>query len=62
MEELIGIYKGLRLPLLGLVLVFIGLYVFWPSRKKEMEHAKYSMLDDDFDGPLSKEALSERKI
>lgn len=52
-QELIGIYKGLRLPLLGMVLVFIAWYVYRPSKRKEMEEARFSMLDDDVDPDLS---------
>jgi len=52
-QELIGIYKGLRLPLLGMVLVFIAWYVYRPSKKKEMEEARFNMLDDDVDPDLS---------
>lgn len=52
-QELIGIYKGLRLPLLGMVLLFIGWYVYRPSKKKDMEEARFSMLDDDVDPGLS---------
>lgn len=55
MEELIGIYKGLRLPLLGLVLLFLAWYVYRPSKRKEMEQAKYDMLDDDLEPDLSRE-------
>ena len=47
MDELVGIYKGLRLPLLGLVLLFLTWYVFRPSRKAELEQAKYNMLADE---------------
>ncbi len=54
MEELIGIYKGLRLPLLGLVLLFLAWYVYRPSKRKEMEQAKYDMLDDDLEPDLSR--------
>lgn len=46
MEEWIAIYKGLRLPLLGMLLTFITIYVFWPSRKKTMEEPAERMLED----------------
>jgi len=46
MEEYIAIYKGLRLPLLGLVFLFITAYIFWPSRKQKMEQARHNMLSD----------------
>lgn len=52
-QELIGIYKGLRLPILGMVLLFIIWYVYRPSRKKDMEEARFNMLDDDVDPNLS---------
>lgn len=52
-QELIGIYKALRMPLLGTLLLFIGWYVFRPSKKKEMEEARFNMLDDDVDPDLS---------
>lgn len=47
MQEWIGIYKGLRLPLLGLILVAMTVYVYWPSHKKKLEQAKYNMLDEE---------------
>jgi len=47
MDELIGIYKGLRLPLLGFFLMIITAYIFWPSRKGALEQAKYDMLEDE---------------
>ena len=53
MEELIGIYKGLRMPLLGLTLIIMSLYVFRPSAKKGLEQARLNMLDDDVDQDLS---------
>lgn len=59
MDELVGIYKGLRLPLLGLVLLFLTWYVFRPSKKRELEQAKYDMLDDEAEigisGPRSEQ-------
>jgi cbb3-type cytochrome oxidase subunit 3 len=51
-ESLIGIYKGLRLPLLGLSLLFIAWYVYRPRAKKELEQARFNMLDDDVDPEL----------
>ena len=45
-EEIIGIYKGLRLPILGLTFLFITAYVFWPSRKRTMEQPAVNMLSD----------------
>lgn len=56
MDEWIGIYKGLRLPLLGVVFMFIFWYVYRPSKKKDMEEARYTMLDDDMDPDLSEKA------
>lgn len=53
MDELIGIYKGLRLPLLGLVLMFVAWYVYRPSRREEMEQAKYDMLNDEAETDIS---------
>lgn len=47
MEEIIAIYKGLRLPLLGMLLIFITAYVYWPSRRKQMEEPAERMLADD---------------
>ncbi|MCE9596744.1 MAG: cbb3-type cytochrome c oxidase subunit 3 [Spirochaetia bacterium] len=46
MEEWIAIYKGLRLPVLGLLLSAIAVYVFWPSRKKRLEEPAKRMLED----------------
>ncbi|HMU82936.1 MAG TPA: cbb3-type cytochrome c oxidase subunit 3 [Leptospiraceae bacterium] len=59
MEELIGIYKGLRMPLLGVVLILLAAYVYWPSRKKDLEQARFNMLDDDVDHDLSKKFTSK---
>ncbi len=52
MEELIGIYKGLRMPLLGFIILVMTFWVFRPSRKRENEQARFNMLDDEFDGEL----------
>jgi cbb3-type cytochrome oxidase subunit 3 len=51
-EEIIGIYKGLRLPILGMVFLFITAYVYWPSRRKTMEQPAINMLNDQ---PLESE-------
>ena len=51
-EELIGIYKGLRLPILGMVFLLITAYVFWPSRRKKMEQPALNMLSDQ---PMTEE-------
>ena len=55
MDELIGIYKGLRMPALGILLLAITVYVFWPRNKKRLEQAKYDMLNDDFSDESSGE-------
>lgn len=57
----IGIYKGLRLPLLGLVMIAIMVYIFWPRNKKEFEDPKYSMLDDDVTPNLSEKFRNEEE-
>lgn len=49
----VGIYKGLRLPVLGVILIIIAWYFFRPGKKKDFEEAKYDMLDDDVDPYLS---------
>lgn len=49
MEDWIGIYKGLRLPLLGVLLMGIAIYVYWPRNKKKLEQARFNMLADDLD-------------
>jgi len=54
-EILMGIYKGLRMPLLGMVLIFIAWYVYRPRKKKDLETAKYNMLDDDVETGLARE-------
>lgn len=60
MEDwMIGIYKGLRLPVLGMILVFITWYVMRPSKKKEFEQARFNMLDDDIDQNLSEKRQEE---
>jgi len=65
-QELIAIYKGLRLPLLGMVLIFITWYVYRPSKKKDMEEARFKMLDDDIDHGLAdkfeKQEGAKRKL
>jgi cbb3-type cytochrome oxidase subunit 3 len=45
-EELIGIYRGLRMPILGVVFLLITVYVFWPTRRKQMEEPARNMLND----------------
>ncbi|MBX7057656.1 MAG: hypothetical protein K1X75_06285 [Leptospirales bacterium] len=55
-ELLIGIYKGLRLPLLGMVLLFITWYIYRPSRKRELEQARFDMLNDELDPELGERA------
>ncbi len=52
-ETWVGIYKGLRMPLLGMILIFIAYYVYRPSKKKELEQARFNMLDDDVDQGLA---------
>ena len=47
MEDWIGIYKGLRLPLLGIILVGITIYIYLPSKKDKFEIAKHNMLKDE---------------
>lgn len=61
MDEWIGIYKGLRLPVLGVIFMYILWYVFRPSKKKEMEEARYTMLDDDVDPDLSEKARQKEE-
>ena len=61
MEDWIGIYKGLRLPILGLVLIYIIYYVFKPKNKNRIEKARYSMLDDDLDQGLSEKFEKQNK-
>ncbi len=55
-EVWIGIYKGMRLPLLGMVLLFIAWYVFRPSKKRELEQARFNMLEDETEPELGKRA------
>ena len=55
MEEWVGIYKGLRLPLLGLVLIGIFIYLYLPKNKKRLEKAKYNMLHDELGDKNEKE-------
>jgi len=45
--EWIGLYKLARLGLLAVALVAIGLWLFAPRRKKELEAPARRMLDDD---------------
>ena len=48
MEEWIGIYKGLRLPALGLLLIGIAVYLWLPRNKKRLEQARFDMLEDEY--------------
>ena len=45
--DLLLIYKALRLPLLGLAIVFITFYVYNRKRKEHFENPKYRMLEED---------------
>ncbi len=49
MEQIdwMGIYKGLRLPVLGVIFLMIVWYIFRPKRKKEFEDVKYTIFDED---------------
>lgn len=48
MDEWIGIYKGLRLPALALLLIGIGIYLWLPRNKKRLEQARFDMLEDEY--------------
>lgn len=53
MEYWIGVYKGLRLPLMGLIFFLVVYYYYRPSNKKKYEDIRFTMLDDDVDPNLS---------
>lgn len=53
MEDWIGIYKGLRLPLMGVIFLLLVYYYYRPSNKKKYEDIRFTMLDDDVDPHLS---------
>jgi cbb3-type cytochrome oxidase subunit 3 len=46
-QELLTIYKAIRLPLLVFALTFIIFYVYNKKRKDRLEAPKYRMLDED---------------
>ncbi len=48
----LGIYKGLRLPVLGIVLLILAWVIFKGKNKDKYEEARYTMLDDDVDQGL----------
>lgn len=60
-ETWMGIYKGLRLPLLGMILIFIAYYVYRPSKKAELEQPRFRMLDDDVDQGLAEKFESRER-
>ena len=56
MEDWVGIYKGLRLPILGVALMIITWLVYRRKNKKMHEDIRFDMLDDDIDGNISEQA------
>lgn len=58
-ESWIAIYKGLRLPVFGIVFLLLAWWVFRPKNKGTFEEARYTMLDDDVDENLSEQFRSE---
>ena len=61
MDDFIAIYKGLRLPLLGLILAGIAFYVFRPKNKKRLEQAKYNMLDEQSPSGVNADESDRKK-
>lgn len=55
MEDWWGIYKGLRLPVLGMLLIIMTWVIYRSKNKKKHEEIRFSMLDDDLDPHLSEE-------
>lgn len=47
MEDWAGLYKFGRLAVLGIALLGIGLYLYWPSRSARLEEPARRMLEDD---------------
>ena len=41
------IYKGMRLPVLMVAIIFIVFYVYNRKRKEHLENPKYRMLEED---------------
>ncbi|RME90654.1 MAG: CcoQ/FixQ family Cbb3-type cytochrome c oxidase assembly chaperone [Candidatus Hydrogenedentota bacterium] len=48
MDDWIGLYKGLRLPLLGMLLIAIAWYLYRPRNRDRIEEARFRMLEDEF--------------
>ncbi len=46
-EDLASLYKLLRLAILALALVGIAIWLFRPSKRKELERPARRMLEDD---------------
>lgn len=59
MEDWIGIYKGLRLPIMGIVFFIVVYYYYKPSNKKTYEDIRFTMLDDDVDPNLSRKVRKD---
>ena len=47
MEDWVGIYKGLRLPLLGVVLIIVVIYLYLPTNRSRLEEPKERMLKEE---------------
>ncbi|MEM7179948.1 MAG: cbb3-type cytochrome c oxidase subunit 3 [Spirochaetota bacterium] len=47
MLELLILYKGLRLPLMGIAICYIIFYVYSKKRRARIEEPKYRMLEED---------------
>lgn len=46
-EDWVAIYKFGRLALLAVILVAIGAWVYWPTRKQRLEEPARRMLEED---------------
>lgn len=46
-QDLLVIYKAIRLPILVIALTYIIFYVYNTRRKDRLEAPKYKMLDED---------------
>jgi cbb3-type cytochrome oxidase subunit 3 len=46
-EDWVSIYKFARLAALALILVAIGVWVYWPSHRERLEAPARRMLEED---------------
>ncbi len=60
-EVWLGIYKGLRLPVLGIAFLILLWVTFKGKNKDKYEEARYTMLDDEFEQGLGDKFRPEKE-